>query len=159
MSRLPSLGPRGEGWVAGQFVLFAAIILAGWATGLPLSQPALDIVRVSGAALLLSGIALIGIGALQLDRSLSVLPRPVNSGVHVDRGLYRWVRHPIYVGVIVAALGGSVYTASPLAGVLTLLLAIWLDLKARREEAWLRERYPTYAEYITRTRKFIPGIY
>lgn len=159
MSRLPSLGPRGEGWVAGQFVLFGAIILAGWATGLPLDQPALDVVRVGGTALLLLGIAVIGIGAMQLERSLSVLPRPVSVGVHVDRGLYRWVRHPIYVGVIVAAIGGSVYTASPLAGVLTGVLVVWLDLKARREEAWLRERYPSYAEYVTRTRRFIPGIY
>jgi len=159
LSRLPSLGPRGEGWVAGQFVLFAAIILAAWATGLPLGEPALDVVRVLGAVLIVVALAIIGIGALQLERSLSVLPAPVSSGVHVDRGLYRRVRHPIYVGVIVAAIGGSVYTAAPLAGVLTLFLVVWLDLKARREEAWLRERYPSYAEYVTRTRRFIPGIY
>ena len=39
------------------------------------------------------------------------------------------------------------------------LLAIWLDLKSRREEGWLRGRYPEYEAYRQRTRRFIPGAY
>ena len=159
MSRVPSLGPRGEGWVAGQFALFAAIIAAAWLGGLPLDQPALDTVRIIGALLVLAGLAIIGLGGWQLQRSLSVLPHPVRAGALVEHGLYRWVRHPIYAGVILAAAGGSVYSASPLAAVLSLALALWLDLKSRREEAWLRERYPGYAAYVARTRKFVPGLY
>ncbi len=159
MSRLPALGPRGEGWVAGQFALFAAIIAAAWLGGLAVGEPTLDIVRLLGALLILIALLTIGLGGWQLERSLSVMPRPARSAVLVERGLYRWVRHPIYAGVTLAGLGGSVYTASPLAGALTVLLAVWLDLKARREEAWLRERYPGYAEYSARTWRFIPGVY
>jgi protein-S-isoprenylcysteine O-methyltransferase Ste14 len=43
--------------------------------------------------------------------------------------------------------------------VLALGLAAVLDLKARREEAWLVVRYPGYAAYARRTRRFLPGLY
>jgi protein-S-isoprenylcysteine O-methyltransferase Ste14 len=43
--------------------------------------------------------------------------------------------------------------------VLTAALALLLDLKARREEAWLLQRLPGYGAYRARTHKFVPGIY
>ena len=39
------------------------------------------------------------------------------------------------------------------------LKQVLLDLKARREEAWLSERFEGYAAYMRRTRRFIPGLY
>jgi protein-S-isoprenylcysteine O-methyltransferase Ste14 len=41
----------------------------------------------------------------------------------------------------------------------TALLFIVLDLKARKEEAWLCDRFPEYADYQQRVSKFIPGVY
>jgi len=35
----------------------------------------------------------------------------------------------------------------------------FFDLKSRREERWLEERYPGYAAYRARTRRLIPGLY
>jgi protein-S-isoprenylcysteine O-methyltransferase Ste14 len=49
--------------------------------------------------------------------------------------------------------------ASLLALGLALALAVLLDLKARREEVWLREKYPGYAEYAGHTKRFVPGVY
>jgi len=44
-----------------------------------------------------------------------------------------------------------------------LLLAIvqlpFFDLKARREEQWLRSRFFGYADYAGRVKRFLPGIY
>ena len=37
--------------------------------------------------------------------------------------------------------------------------AVFFDRKARREERWLRSRFPKYAAYERRVRRFIPGIY
>jgi hypothetical protein len=34
-----------------------------------------------------------------------------------------------------------------------------LDLKSRREEVWLTQKYPGYAALARRTKKFVPGIY
>jgi len=158
-SRIPSLGPRGEGWVIGQFVLLWAIFTAAWLGGLPVEGSALVVARVLGAAVLLIALALGLLGIIQLRQSLSVLPRPLDRGDLVQSGLYSRVRHPIYSGVILAAAGASVFTVSPMAGLLTVALAAWLDLKSRREEAWLRERYPGYREYAARTKRFVPGVY
>ena len=72
--------------------------------------------------------------------------------------MYRFVRHPMYGGVIVMAVGWSLAT-SPLALPAALGLGVFLELKSRREEAWLQERYPGYEGYRRRTRwKFVPGV-
>jgi protein-S-isoprenylcysteine O-methyltransferase Ste14 len=77
----------------------------------------------------------------------------------VATGAYRFVRHPIYGGLILAALGLAVIT--PWAGTFIAvgLLAIVLDLKRRREELWLTERYPGYAVYRAKTKALIPFLY
>ncbi len=54
------------------------------------------------------------------------------------------MRHPVYGGVILIGLGWLLADA-PLGLVPTALLAALFDLKGRREEAWLIERFPEYA--------------
>jgi protein-S-isoprenylcysteine O-methyltransferase Ste14 len=49
---------------------------------------------------------------------------------------------------------------APLGLVPTALLAVLFDLKARREKAWLIERFPEYAAYLALTpRRFVPWLY
>jgi protein-S-isoprenylcysteine O-methyltransferase Ste14 len=43
--------------------------------------------------------------------------------------------------------------------VAALVLALFLDAKARREERWLRRQFPDYADYELKVRRFIPGVY
>lgn len=114
---------------------------------------------VAGGALILAGAALGFLGIRDLDRSISPLPRPRDTAVLIQDGVYRRLRHPIYAGVILLALGWSLLMASLVALGLALALALLLDLKARREEVWLRGRYPGYAEYAAQTKRFVPGIY
>jgi protein-S-isoprenylcysteine O-methyltransferase Ste14 len=77
----------------------------------------------------------------------------------VERGPYRLVRHPIYTGLILGAVGLAVITPWPGTFIATGLLTVVLDLKRRREEVWLRDRYPGYAAYQARTRALIPFLY
>jgi protein-S-isoprenylcysteine O-methyltransferase Ste14 len=112
-----------------------------------------------GGLLTLLGLLLSWRGIRDLDRSLSPLPRPTESATLVNHGVYGSIRHPIYSGVILSALGWSLATLSPLALALSALLAVLLDLKSRREEEWLRGRYPAYADYSRRTKRFIPRLY
>lgn len=159
MSGLPSLGPRGEGWLAIQLLLLVAVVAAGFLLGPNVGGAPRFAAAVAGVVLMLAGLALVAAGARRLEGSLSALPRPTPDGVHVEEGVYRRVRHPIYVGVIASALGYALFMASLAALLMVVLLAVVLDLKARREEAWLVERYPAYAAYMRRTRRFIPGLY
>ena len=72
---------------------------------------------------------------------------------------FRWVRHPIYSGVLLTALGACLISGSWLALAFWLALCVLLDLKSRREELWLAERHPEYTEYLKQTRKFVPWLY
>ena len=71
----------------------------------------------------------------------------------------RRVRHPIYGGIVLAALGWGLVTAS-IAGARDGRRhpGASSTLKSRREEAWLVERFPDYPAYRARTRRLIPWI-
>jgi protein-S-isoprenylcysteine O-methyltransferase Ste14 len=112
-----------------------------------------------GLVALVCGLTVFAAGVLTLGSSLSPFPAPMASAELVDHGIYRFIRHPIYTGLILAAAGGSIYAVSPVALGLTVALAVVLDLKSRREEAWLSARFPGYVLYAARTKRFVPGIY
>jgi protein-S-isoprenylcysteine O-methyltransferase Ste14 len=157
MSRVPELGRRGEGWVVLQCVLFAAILACGF-LGVYWPHGAESFLAVLGLVIALAGVVVLASGAAALGSSFTPLPRPHAGAAFRQGGPYRLVRHPVYGGVILVALGWSVAEA-PLALVPTFLLVVLFDLKARREEAWLVERYPEYADYRQHTSRFLPGLY
>ncbi|MDQ3937430.1 MAG: isoprenylcysteine carboxylmethyltransferase family protein [Chloroflexota bacterium] len=113
----------------------------------------------AGGALMVAGLIVVVLGIRDLDRSLTPLPYPAERGTLIEHGIYRRLRHPIYSGLVCFALGWGLLTASVAALGLTLALAVLLDLKARREEVWLRQRYAGYADYARRTSRFVPGVY
>ena len=158
-SRLPTLGPRGEGWVALQVLLFAGVAAAGLLAGGAWSGPAALVSAAAGLVLLAAGGFLAVRGLLDLGSSLTPLPRPRDGATLVDSGAYGWCRHPIYGGLVLAAVGWGLLAASPLAVGLGLLLLGFFDLKSRREEQWLMERYPDYPAYRARTKRLIPYLY
>ena len=154
---MPALGPRGEGWVVLQSVAFGAIAGCGiLGTGWPetIESP----LHVAGVALEVGGVVLGALGVRGLGSSFTPFPLPrERAGLRRD-GIYRRARHPIYGGIIIFALGWSL-GRSPFALVPTVLLAAVFELKSRREEVWLTERYPEYADYRAATRRrFIPWL-
>lgn len=108
-----------------------------------------------------AGLVLILVSALYLrgSRAFSALPRPIATGSLVDSGPYRLVRHPLYTGLILAAIGEWLMHPALLPAIVAIGLAVVLDLKRRREEALLSERYPGYAAYRIRTKALIPFLY
>lgn len=157
MSHLPSLGPRGEGWVVAQIVLFWAIVATGllgpgWSGPLHLAS------SILGVALIVAGGVLALLGVRDLREAFTPLPRPRDGTALVETGVYARVRHPIYGGLTVAALGWGLVCASPMTIALAVLLAGFFQLKSRREEVWLVERFPAYVAYRERTRRLIPWI-
>jgi protein-S-isoprenylcysteine O-methyltransferase Ste14 len=159
MTRLPALGSRGEGWVVLQFILLALIAWAGTTSGGATDGPAAWLVVAAGLALLLAAIVLIARGFRDLGRNLTATPRPRAGSQLVDTGIYARVRHPIYGGLVLGALGWSFAQVSLLALPFVIALAMLLDLKSRREEVWLRERFPGYEAYAARTYRMIPRLY
>ncbi len=156
--RIPDLGRRGEGWVALQAVLFVAVITTGLAGPL-WAGPARTVGALAGLAVIGGGIALIVGGVVGLRRQLTAFPRPVEDGSLIEDGAFGLVRHPMYGGGVIVALGWGLVAASLPTLLCALLLALFFDLKSRREEAWLSEAFASYADYRRRTRRLVPWVY
>ena len=77
----------------------------------------------------------------------------------METGAYRLVRHPIYGGIILMAYGWGLVAQGFFTLAYASLVFLFLDLKSRREEGWLEEKFPGYAGYQKRVRKLIPFIY
>ncbi|MDR7421550.1 MAG: isoprenylcysteine carboxylmethyltransferase family protein [Armatimonadota bacterium] len=150
-------GARGEWWVAGQGVLLAAIALApaAWRW----SWPAPAAWRIVGAACGLTGAALAWRAIRELGPSLSPFPVPRQQAILVRSSIYARARHPIYGGLIMAAAGWALWRTSGLHLALAAVFAAYMAAKASREERFLLERFPDYAEYRSKTARFIPGLY
>jgi protein-S-isoprenylcysteine O-methyltransferase Ste14 len=106
--------------------------------------------------LLLGGNALAVLVLLQLGRSFSIM---AEARQLVISGVYRWVRHPLYLAEELAVIGIvlqflSLWTA--------LLLAAQIAFQLRRmhnEERVLSETFPEYTDYKGRTAMLLPGVY
>ncbi|QGU32969.1 methyltransferase family protein [Thermochromatium tepidum] len=155
-------GHRGEYLVALQFLLFFAFVLAPNWNPLATTEVLAALAPVRWIALGGAGlVALVfgGFGVLHIRDYLTPLPYPVDHNQLVKHGIYAWVRHPLYSSQLFAALGWTLYTLS-LTHLLILILGfVFFDYKARKEEDWLTERHPEYAEYARQVRKFVPWIY
>jgi protein-S-isoprenylcysteine O-methyltransferase Ste14 len=161
-SRAAWQGGRGELLVVIQFILlFTFLFTPSWNPWVGQDLLATTANLRLGALALLGFIALAlgGLGAMQLGRNLTPLPYPVEHNQLVNTGVYGWVRHPLYSSQLFAALGWVCYTLS-LGHLLLLVIGfLFFDYKARREEGWLTQRHPEYADYARRVSKLVPWLY
>jgi len=154
-------GARGEWLVVTQLLLIALVFLGPRAVvGRPAREfPFPRACAAAGGALMLGGIALLIAGGVCLGRGLTPLPYPKDGAGLVQTGPYALVRHPMYSGGLVLALGWALWVQGWLTLVCVVALFAFLDAKSRREEKWLSEKFPTYADYRRRVRKLIPFVY
>jgi protein-S-isoprenylcysteine O-methyltransferase Ste14 len=112
-----------------------------------------------GQILFYSGIVIAIWAAILLGPNLTPLPKPKPSGEFIQSGLYRFVRHPIYFGVILVCFGWASIEQTLYTLVLAIILLIFFDLKSRQEEIWLTEKFSEYDVYKQNTKKLIPFLY
>lgn len=155
-------GQKGEYWVIAQGLLMLSFVI------LPVYRPTWLHLSISSwrygvwgiaAGLGLVAIAFFARGIVDLGTNLTPLPYPKEVGQLVQSGVYGLVRHPLYSGVIFAALGWSLYVLSLSHLIGTLVFFIFFNAKAKREEVWLSEKYPEYLSYQQRVKRLIPWIY
>jgi steroid 5-alpha reductase family enzyme len=146
------------------FYVFSLQAVLAWIIALPLfvalsAQAAIGWLDAVGIALWLAGFAFEAIGDWQLARFKADAG---NAGRIMDRGLWRYTRHPNYFGEsliwwgfwLIAASAGHVWTlVSPLLITYLLLRVSGVTLL----EKDLQQRRPDYAAYMHRTNAFIPG--
>jgi protein-S-isoprenylcysteine O-methyltransferase Ste14 len=124
--------------------------------------------RHAATPLLVAAIAL-GAWALSANRpgNFNIRPEPKTDGHLVTGGPYRYIRHPMYLAVLVATAGFVVgyadyaaWSSADLARAAAWIgLAAVLHVKAGIEERALRALHPGYAEYAQRTERIIPFLF
>ncbi len=148
------ISSRRTGWlfVAVQVVLLGALVALP--TGTDWQQPTW--MSVASAILLVAGagIALTGMG--YLGPSLTATPEPKQGASLRTDGLYRYVRHPIYSGVLLIAAGLVVRSRSFVTLAVGMLTLAFFNGKAAWEERRLAATYDDYAEYAAGAGRFAP---
>jgi len=146
------------------YLVFALQALLAWLVSAPLlfgiaGRAPFGALDLAGAALAAFGIAFEAIGDAQMARFKA---DPAHRGQVMDRGLWRYTRHPNYFGeccvwwglfLMAAATGGAWSIASPLIMTLLLLKVSGVSLL----EKDIAERRPAYRDYVARTNAFVPG--
>ncbi len=144
-------------------LLLIAPIFFWNALGVGLSQRITDhplMMYWSGTTLLAAGLLCSVWARRTLGRNWSGTVTVKQDHELVQSGPYRFVRHPIYTGLL-AALTGSAISWNHWFGfyaLAVLFLAFWLKL--RREEAFMRETFgEKYEAYCARTKRLVPFVF
>jgi len=156
-------GPR-FGWVS-LFTVFALQGVLMWIVSLPVQLGqlapggALSALDAAGVALFGVGLGFEAVGDWQLARFKA---DPANAGQVMDRGLWRYTRHPNYFGEFCVWWGLFAIALSTPYGVWTAVGPALMSLLLLRVsgvpllERSMHKRRPGYVEYVERTSAFFP---
>ena len=170
VSRSSVKATQERNWSGGSFrwVIIGIVIIVLLRDFFRLSIPFFTISLISHSELLsVVSVILVGIGLV-----IALVARGTLGGnwsndvdVKVDHelittGIYRYLRHPIYTGVLLMGLGSALFlgTISAFLGFLFLLGFFWF--KTRREEKLLTNHFPKeYPAYKNHTKALIPFVW
>ena len=116
---------------------------------------------ISGITLFISGLVLRWVAILSLKRSFTVKISILENHQLKTDGVYRWMRHPSYTGLLLYYLGLGLVMNNVIS-ILLLLLANGLTLYQRipLEEQALAEHFgEQWSTFAAKTKRLIPGIY
>ena len=146
------------------YLVFLLQAMLAWIISVPLLGAVLDtgplrVLDFAGVALWLVGMVFEAGGDLQMTRFKSI---PANRDKVMDKGLWRFTRHPNYFGDFCVWWGFYLIAAATGAwwSIIGPLLMSWLLMRVSGVtllEKDIGERRPKYADYIRRTNAFFPG--
>jgi protein-S-isoprenylcysteine O-methyltransferase len=128
----------------------------------PLSSrifPDKPLVEITGGIITGAGLAFTAWARAILGRNWSAVVTIRQDHRLIRTGPYRWVRHPIYSGLLLAMLGTAVYFGllRGLVGTVIGVAAFWM--KASLEETFLTEQFgQEYLEYKKSVKALIPSV-
>ncbi len=153
---------RGNRWVLGAFSVLA-ILLAYFSA----YTDRRDFWTIDGDPARWTGVVLLVVGSIVrlwpvfvLGRRFSGLVAIQSEHELVTTGIYRYVRNPSYLGLLVASLGWALVFRAGVGILITALFLIPLLARIRSEERLLAEHFGAeYESYRARTWRLLPGIY
>jgi protein-S-isoprenylcysteine O-methyltransferase Ste14 len=115
----------------------------------------------AGLVLICAGFILSFIAWLNIRKYVSPQFQIIEGHRIVDRGVYRWVRHPIYTGFFLIAAGVPIlaHSGAGLVALTLIVTPIWLYVIQKEEEFLLANLGKDYGAYMRRTKRLIPFVY
>ena len=107
-----------------------------------------------------TGLALFtwAIGSLGGD-NFTILPDPRQGNTLSQRGIYRFVRHPMYTAVLLCGIAVSFGAPSLARWIALSVCAVVLLSKVRYEEGLLAARHPEYPQRMKGVARLLPGVW
>ena len=116
-----------------------------------------DFLDVLGIILMVGGLALVIVSLVSLGAALTPTPVPQESAALRTKGVYSLVRHPVYSGILVAALGFTLAVGSIWQVIMWVALAVFFYAKAFWEDRLLAEKHGVaWFDYADHVSSFIP---
>ena len=146
------LGTKDIAYVGIQFLLFLAYLY---------DVPSLyfifpSIVKDIFLVVSFVGIGIVLLAMIQLNINLSPFPSPKKGSKLVRNGLYKYVRHPIYSGILMALFCYGIYASSAYKLIIFFILFVLFYYKSRYEETRLQHSFSDYENYQKTTGRFFP---
>ena len=112
--------------------------------------------QLAGLIFSIAGIIISLASIFALKKSLSAFPTPKQNAKLIQAGLYKYIRHPIYTGILFFTLGYSIYSENTFRLLIFLALLILFRFKAGYEEKLLQTKFSNYSTYKKSTGMFLP---
>ena len=138
-----------------RFAALAGTFLSAGFVLLPLQELSYALYLAS-LLLVIAGTGLAICAVLVLGRSISLLPEARRL---VTSGPYALVRHPLYLGEIIALAGVALQYLSVWSLLLLGLVSAFQFQRMKYEELVLFQIFPEYGDYVARTARLVPGLY
>jgi len=138
-------------------LLLAAPTMPGWLGSL-WSRPNGSLFA-AGAALVLGGLLFTVWARVVLGGNWSGSVTLKREHEIIRSGPYRWIRHPIYTGLLLAFVGSALARPEWRGGLAVLIVVVALWRKLRLEERWLAELFgPAYSDYKRHSWALLPFV-
>lgn len=112
--------------------------------------------QIIASLMILVGNGLAAVVLIRLGRSFSIIPEGRKL---VTTGVYKYIRHPLYLTEAIATLGLMILFISPEA-VLLVMVQFWFQfVRMHYEEKVLKSTFASYKNYMKRTARLMPGVY
>lgn len=144
----------------GSLIILWVLITFGFTAGFFLSRPIKEFWFGFGSPLIIGGLIMRWISILQLGKSFTVDVAITESAELKTDGIYQRIRHPSYLGILMIVTGFSAVMSS-LFSFLVLVVPVFFAIIYRinvEEELLISEFGTSYINYISSTKKLIPGI-
>lgn len=144
---------RGKVLVTIQFLSLAGLVL------IPFSRPRSLFTEAVGSILILFALLILLIAARDLRPALTIMPEPKIGAPFITKGIYKIIRHPMYLGVILIGVGITLMKVSLIGLFFTAILVIDLKIKHKYEDRLLLEKWPQAKEYQEAVGALFPKIW